>query len=150
MLEKTKEILTRLLLAERAPTRLAVAFCVGTFVAFSPFIGLHTLLMIIIAWFCHLNFAMIYLASHIFNNPITTIPLYWADYRVGIWFCDHILGYIPTNPVWMEWINTQLSYYTGLSGMSLWAFIIGGNLLGAAVSVMLYPLIRWMFNRLMG
>jgi hypothetical protein len=147
-MQKIKKILTQLVLAQRSPKKLAVAFCVGVFIAFSPFIGFHTALMLLIAWMARLNFAMIYASSHLFNNPITVGPLYIADYYVGKKICFFLFGFIPANPFWMQWVNTKISYFIG-SGISLWAFIIGGNILGLLVSVALYPFMLWFFNQIL-
>ena len=149
MISKLKEIAIRLIVADRSPTKLALAFCMGIYVAFSPFIGLHTLIMLACAWFCHLNFAMMYFASHLVNNPLTIAPLYWFDHLVGKKVCLMVFGFVPTNPLWMNWLNAKINAYTGLTGISLWAFMIGGNLLGLLASVMLYPFMVWFFNRIL-
>ena len=149
MLYKLKDIVIRLIINERSPSKLALAFCVGVFVAFSPFIGLHTLMMLGIAWWARLNFAMIYAASHLINNPLTMGPLYWIDHTIGKKICYFLFGYIPMNPLWMNWVNAKIAYYTGLPGVSLWAFVIGGNLLGLIVSLSLYPIMVWLFNRIL-
>ena len=151
MIEKVTHLVTRLVLAERSPHKLASSFCVGVFVAFSPFLGLHNIMMLAVAWFGHLNFAMIYFSCHIFNNPLTMVPLYWLDHAVGekicLWLFNSTL--INENPVWIAWVNQKISCLTGLSGISFWAFIIGGNVLGLLIAGMLYPIMRWVFNRIL-
>ena len=149
MITKLKDIAIRLIVADRSPARLALAFCVGIFVAFSPFIGLHTIMMLVCAWFCHLNFAMMYFSSHLVNNPLTIAPLYWFNHIIGKKFCLMIFGFVPTNPSWINWLNAKIACLTGLPGVSLWAFVIGGNIAGLVVSVALYPFMIWFFNRLL-
>ena len=148
MLSKVRAILARLVLTECSPSRLALSCSIGVFVAFSPFIGFHTIMMLALAWFGRLNFAVVYAASHVVNNPFTVAPLYWLNHIFGKQLCQLLFGFLPANPLWMNWINAKIILYTGLPGVSLWAFMLGGNLLGLMVSVMLYPIMIWIFNRM--
>jgi uncharacterized protein (DUF2062 family) len=150
-LERIINFFKKIVLTERSPKKLAIAFCVGVFIAFSPFFGFHTIMTIFAAWYFHLNFAVIYSAAHIFNNPWTMVPLYMSDYIVGLKIFA-LLGLDPhawANPCWANWLNGKLTYYIGLPKLSLWAFVIGGNVLGLAVSLALYPFIIRIFRRIL-
>lgn len=142
----------KLILTENSPSKLAFAFCLGVFIAFSPFIFFHTIMTLLAAWYFELNFAIMYAASHLFNNPWTMIPIYAADYYVGRIVCSCIGVDVSSwsNPAWIDWINSQLTYYVGLPKISLWIFIIGGNLLGLLISLMVYPLAIRLFTRIIG
>jgi len=134
---------------EHCSTKLALSFCVGVYIAFSPFIGLHTVMTFIFVWLFGLNLAATFTASWLINNPWTMIPIYSTDYFFGDWLLHKMLGLdtVTCNPLWMSWINSPLRTYCGLGNISLLAFIIGGNLLGIGISLMLYPVMKRVFDR---
>lgn len=75
------------------------------------------------------------------------VPVYGSGHVVGdgIFYLLGIDG-MRLNPTWVNSVNNYIYHYTGLSGISLWAFLIGGNLLGIAASIMLYPLMKRFFT----
>jgi len=77
------------------------------------------------------------------------VPVYAAGYFFGEWVLG-LLGVNPLalNPFWMGSINRLLLYYTGLTGISFWSFMIGGNLLGLLFSVILYPVLKLFFTKI--
>jgi uncharacterized protein (DUF2062 family) len=82
MREKLANFLKKLLALEDTPERIAKAFALGVFLAFSPLIGLHIVLGFGLAFFCGLNrFAM--LLGLFINNPVTLIPIYTAGAYLG-------------------------------------------------------------------
>jgi uncharacterized protein len=137
----------KMLLAERTPRKLALASCIGIFVAFSPLIGLHWLLTIILAWAFCVNVAVVYAAAHIVNNPFTMVPLYMADYAVGVRIAQFLgINLSSYNPWWMNWLNLKLSCI-GIPHLSLWAFFIGGNVLGLTLALLAYPILISIYKR---
>ena len=141
MIEKIVFLAKKMILAERTPSKLAIASSVGIFIAFSPFIGFHWLITIFFAWLFRLNIGVIYIASHIVNNPLTMIPLYLADYAVGNFIADYFgFNLLPYNPSWMNWLNLKLSCLA-IPNLSLWTFLIGGHILGLLVALIMYPIL---------
>jgi len=149
-IKKLKKFLKKLVTKEKSPRVLAISFCVGVFIAFSPFIFLHTAMIFAISWMFSLNFAVVFSASFFVNNPWTMVPLYSTNYFFGEIFLQKVLGLntLSLNPVWMEPVNNLICNYVGISGISFWSFIIGGNLLGLLISVILYPIVRFIFERM--
>jgi uncharacterized protein (DUF2062 family) len=139
----------KMILSERTPTKLAFASSVGIFIACSPFLGLHWLMTIVLSWLLRLNVAVVYAAAHVINNPFTMIPLYIADYEVGKLIVERLLGLnlMPYNPSWMNWLNVKLACL-GIPNLSLWTFLIGGNILGLALALITYPLCLHFFRRI--
>jgi len=77
------------------------------------------------------------------------VPLYVSDYLFGDWFlwkCG--IDSMTINPSWMSYVNGPLTTYIGLSGISFWAFMVGGNLLGIIFGVILYPILIVLFRRI--
>jgi len=60
---------------DETPRQLARAFSIGIFIGFSPFIGFHTLAVILIAWALRLN-KFVALTGAFVNNPWTMIVIY--------------------------------------------------------------------------
>ncbi len=141
----------KMILSERTPTKLALASSVGVFIAFSPFLGIHWLMTIIFSWALSLNIAVVYAVAHVVNNPFTMIPLYVADYEVGKIITGRILGVdlLAYNPSWMNWLNLKLSCL-GIPNLSLWTFIIGGNVLGLGLALISYPFFVHFYRRIKG
>src|SRR5919107_6283349 len=75
--------LRRLLAADDPPERTALAFSVGVFIAFSPFLGLHTLLATALALLFRFNKVAIYSGTFVNNPFLTLVPIILASYAVG-------------------------------------------------------------------
>jgi len=145
-----KNFFEKLVLKERNPNVLALSFSLGAFVAFSPFVCFHTVMIICFSWLFSLNLAVAFAVTWLINNPWTMVPVYSVNYIFGDWFLKRFVGLDPLtiNPSWMAPINNFICKYTGISGISFWSFMIGGNLLGVAISVMLYPIVKVVFRRI--
>jgi uncharacterized protein (DUF2062 family) len=129
--------------------QLALSVCIGIFVALSPFLFFHTVMIIIACWFLRLNFAFVYGIAHLINNPWTMLAIYATDHWLGFWILSRwgATNLIASNPFWLQIINNKLQRMGMLSGFSLWSFIIGGSLLAFGFSVMLYPVMKRFFGR---
>ncbi|HZW61358.1 MAG TPA: DUF2062 domain-containing protein [Candidatus Babeliales bacterium] len=147
---KIRQFLISLVLKERSSTKLAFSFCIGVYIAFSPFVGFHTLGTILAIWALNLNAAVTFAASCLIHNPWTTIPVYGIDYIFGDWLLTDVFGLdaVSMNPAWMSFINDPLQTYLGLSNVSFWSFMVGGNVLGLFFSIGLYPFMKNLFARM--
>jgi uncharacterized protein (DUF2062 family) len=134
---------------EKSAHTLALSISIGVFIAFSPYLFFHTIMIFVLSWFLKLNPVITFAVTYAINNPWTMCFVYFADYLVGDFvlrmsLCSPAL----MNPSWMNWVNGQLCAYTGLSGLSFWSFMVGGNLLGVLFGVMLYPIMKNMCIRM--
>jgi uncharacterized protein (DUF2062 family) len=120
--------------------QLALSFCCGLYIAFSPFPGGHTLLMIAFKFLFKLNFPLLFLITSI-NNPWTMIPFFSLDYSFGYWVTHSLLGMSPT------W-TISLAKIFGHGEICLWSFFIGGNILGIVSALVCYPFVRRFFFKL--
>jgi uncharacterized protein (DUF2062 family) len=82
MRKKSTAFFRRLLALDDTPERIARAFALGVFLAFSPLLGLHTFLGIILAFLFGLN-RLAMLTGLIINNPWTLVPIYAAGAYLG-------------------------------------------------------------------
>lgn len=141
--------LKNLALKERSPHKLALSFCVGIYVAFFPIPLTHTPLAFLLSWLMHLNIPMTVAITHIVHNPWAIVPIYYSGYLVGDWLLHGALkcDTFSLNPSWMCLVNDYLAKYLGMSDISLVAFIVGGNLLGLTLGIVLYPIMKYIFTK---
>jgi uncharacterized protein len=72
----------RLLSLDDTPERIAFSFALGVFLAFSPLLGFHTFLGILLAFIFGLNRVAVLVGLFI-NNPWTLVPIYSLANYVG-------------------------------------------------------------------
>lgn len=146
-----KKFFSHILAAGVTPGQRAAAISLGVFIAFSPFLGIQTLLIFALSWLLGLNPAITFATVYLVNNPWTMIPIAAADYIVGLWLIEIKLGYnlVPYNPFFMDWINRKIGYYImkylGIKQLCFWYYILGGLILAFILSVLLYPIIKLFF-----
>ena len=94
-LRRTGQILLHV---EDSPSRVALAFALGVFIAFSPLLGIHTGLAIAIALAFRLNKVAILVGAWT-NNPWTIAPMYTAGTLLGCF----VLGVSPASLGEIDW-----------------------------------------------
>lgn len=128
----------------------AFSLAFGVYVAFCPFVGFHTLMMIIAAWMFSLNGPLMITVSYLINNPWTMVPVYFFGYLVGLYMVSFLgLEHWP-EPQMMNFLNDTLQHYFKLSDIRLWPFLIGGNAVGLVAGVVMYPCARYFLGKKRG
>jgi len=119
------------------PHKLALAFALGVFVAFTPTIGIHVITCMFLAWVFRLSKLVMITASFI-NNPWTIVHLY----GFCIWFGVKISGKDVTVPdiAWNE-ITFENGYL--ILKPYLWPYIVGTLLVGFVAAVVSYGVFYW-------
>jgi hypothetical protein len=129
-----------LLHVDETPHRIALSFGLGVFIAFSPLLGIHTLLALGIAFAFRLSRAAILVGTYV-NNPWTLAPLYMGGTLLG---CA-LLG-IPTEGLnGIEWQLEGWAFVTNLLGHLrpyLWPFLLGNTVLGTLSGLLGYFALR--------
>jgi uncharacterized protein len=140
----------RLLAIDDPPERTAFAFSVGVFIAFSPFLGLHTILATLIAFIFRFNKIAIYTGTFINNPFITLVPIIVASYAMGAFLLGRPFRIPPQGIELLK--NPHLltaDYYRKLFGQS-WhivePFAIGGMVLSVVCSITSYPITLWLLR----
>jgi uncharacterized protein (DUF2062 family) len=134
----------RLLALDDPPERTALAFSIGVFIAFSPFLGLHTIAATAVAFLFRFNKIAIY-AGTFLNNPfLTLVPIIVVSYALGALLLGQPMR-IPAEGI--ELIkNPRLltgAYYSELFGHSWYLikpFVIGSTVLSVVCPLVAYPL----------
>jgi len=143
-----KDFLKKLLHIEDTPERTALAFSIGIFLGFSPFLGLHTLAGLAIAFLFKLNRVAILLGVWS-NTPWWIIPYY----TVATWLGTQVIKFR------IDWGTLKdifrLGRDQGFLGSDFWSriasqwglllsFLIGSLILAALLSLVAYPIsLRW-------
>ncbi|MFV1950900.1 MAG: DUF2062 domain-containing protein [Nitrospinota bacterium] len=139
-----------------SPHKIALAFAVGVFIAFSPTIGLHTATAVVLAWLFRLNLMVVILATLI-NNPWTITFIFGFSFFLGrIILREHLP---PLSVEWTEITLKSILYNTAdfwniltNSNMErLWLhtkpfilpFVTGTILLGIIASVIAYIVVYY-------
>jgi len=136
-----------------SPHELAKAFAVGVFVAFTPFIGIHTLLVLMLAWAFRLN-KLVALTGTFVNNPWTIAFVYIGP----TWACVRAMRYlgIPVRHLNYDMLRTE--FLETMQQYSIWqpvfwttflhefkpyirAFLIGTTVAGVMASLLAYVVV---------
>jgi uncharacterized protein (DUF2062 family) len=120
-----------------SPNRLALAFAVGVFIAFSPTIGLHTLSCLVFAWMFRLNKLVVFTAAFL-NNPWSMVPLY----GFCLWFGIKITGSMIETPD-IAWQSLTFSSAYHILRPYLWPFVAGTVVAGTIAAILSYFFIYW-------
>ncbi len=121
------------------PATIARGFAVGIFVAFSPFLGLHTVLTISLAFLVRGNRLVSLLASWI-CNPLTMIPILYFDFKVG----EILLSYSVPFPNDIHTLKDIM--YAG--SQVAWPLLVGGHLIGLVLGLASLPIINYLVTYL--
>lgn len=138
--EKIKSVIKNAFESGGSPEKLAMAFCVGIYIAFSPFPGAHTIMVLLSRWLLGLNLPVLFLSASI-NNPWTMIPFFSLDYVFGYWFLHSVLG---CSGMW----EISLAKVFGSGKICLLSFLVGGNLLGIVAAIVFYPVMTIVFKKM--
>ena len=115
------------------PHRIAMAFSLGVFIAFSPFIGLHLISAVFLAWVLRLNAAAVLLGT-LLNNPWTIAPIFGT----GLWVGSMIYGrHALLQPI--QWQELTIVNVVPQIEPYLMPFLLGTTLLGIVASIVAYP-----------
>jgi uncharacterized protein (DUF2062 family) len=133
----------RFLALDDPPERTALAFSLGVFIAFSPFLGLHTILATLIAFLFRLNKVALYTGTFVNNPFLTLVPIIIVSYAIGAFILGRPLR-IPDSGVQLLRHPHLLTaaYYHKLfleSRDIVWPFSIGGLTLSVVCSLIAYP-----------
>jgi hypothetical protein len=143
-----KNLVKKLLHIEDTPERTALAYSIGIFLGFSPFVGLHTLMGLAIAFLFGLNRVAILLGVWT-NTPWWIVPFYMIATWVGMWVTGFRIGWGALREIF------QLGMDRGFMSSNFWgcvtsqwglllSFLIGSLMLCILLSVVSYPLsLKW-------
>lgn len=119
------------------PERIAIAFAVGVFLAFSPLLGLHAFLGLLVAFLFGLNRVAILIGIFI-NNPWTLVPIYALGHWVGRLVIGYPGGRSLPNPGWDMLWHSRFWIELARNWPALMPLVVGSFLLASIAGVVSY------------
>ena len=150
MYSRVKNFFKDAIKKDTSPTKLAVAISFAAYVAFSPFLGFHTIMLIAFGWLFNINIPFLVGVGYAINNPWTMVPIYMSGYLFGYWLL-HVFMAVPVeglNPAWMAWFSHKIMDILHIKEPSFWAFMVGGNIVGLVFAFMTYPAALVFFKKM--
>ncbi len=142
--------LRRLLAIDDTPERTALAFSIGVFIAFSPFLGLHTIIATVLAFLFRFNKIAIYTGTFVNNPFLTLVPIILGSYAVGAFLMGRPFTLPPERLALLKEPHLLTSdYWRSLFDHSwdvLVPFAVGGLLLSVVCSLAAYPLTLYLLR----
>ena len=133
----------RLLAIDDPPERTALAFSIGVFIAFSPFLGLHTLIATALAFAFRFNKIAIYAGTFVNNPFLTLVPIILASYAIGAFVLGRPLALSPEKLELLKEPHLLTADYWRAIYRESWGvllpFGIGGMVLSVVLSALAYP-----------
>ncbi len=141
-----KGFLRSLVSLNDTPERIALGFSVGVFFAFSPLLGMHTFLGLLVAFVFGLNRVAVLVGVFI-NNPWTLVPIYGLAAYVG----GLLIGFPPAaslpNLEWGAVLNGR--FWAELAGH--WGLIkpllLGSVILSVGSALISYPVALFLVQK---
>ena len=138
-----KGLIKKLIHIEDTPERTALAYSVGIFLGFSPFLGFHTLFGLAVAFVFGLNRFAVLLGVWS-NAPWWIIPYYVGATWAGMWMTGFRIEREALEEIF------RLGVEQGLFGSDFWgcltsqwgfllSFTLGSLALAALLSLLIYP-----------
>ena len=143
LIAKFRGFYYQLILAREAPNRIASGIAIGVFIAWSPLLGIHTVLCILLAFVFKASKTASILGS-LLCNPLTIPFILFIDYEVGILICN-LLKINYTHMILSDFKNIDL-LKTGME--VLVPALIGSFVLGIVNAVPAYFLSKIYFTKI--
>jgi uncharacterized protein (DUF2062 family) len=138
-----RQAFRRLLAVDDPPERTALAFSVGVFIAFTPLLGLHTILATLVALLFRFNKIAIYVGTFVNNPFITLFPIVAASYATGALLLGRPLRLPGVGWRLLAHPHPLAAEYWHRLSQHLWdivvPFSVGGLVLSVVCSLAAYP-----------
>jgi len=137
MIGSLRERFKSLLHMGESPDRLAMAFALGLFIAFSPLIGGHTLMAAGMIWAFRMNPVAVFAGTFV-NNPWTFVPSYALCLWLGmqLWPGAGDLPALDIEGLTVSGFLTQMRPY-------LMPFLVGTTVMSCVSAVVGFVGLRW-------
>lgn len=146
-----RALLRKILMLDDTPHSVALGTTIGMFIGMTPTVGIQMIIVLIIAFltrpFFRFNKIAAVLTVYV-TNPLTIIPIYWFNYKVGTWFVPSDVTYEDFVAIVQfdnhgNWSERALLLITDLGA----PLLIGCLLVALVSSVLTYPIMRWLLHR---
>jgi uncharacterized protein (DUF2062 family) len=91
----------------------------------------------------------VFAVSIFINNPWTMVPIYSFDHVFGRWLFEWLnVDHTTWEPSWLESCYLFIKQHTGISSLSVSAFLVGGHVLAVGVGIIAYMPMKKFFQRM--
>jgi hypothetical protein len=139
-----RSALRSLLNLDDPPERTALAFAIGTFIGFSPLLGLHTILAALVSVVCRLN-KLATLTGSFLSNPWTIAPIVAASWAIG----RSIIGSPPValpQASLSALLTAEFWQSIAAQWRQLLPFAVGAMILSIVSAAISYPLMLYILR----
>jgi len=129
-----------------SPGKIAFSFAIGVFIAFSPLLGTHLIMVFLIILIFRVSKVAI-LTGALINNPWTIVPMYTAGTFLGFIILRQPLARFP---------KFSLSDFSSLPDffdkfkIILYPYLIGCAVLGLIAAIIGFFIVRFIFRKRQG
>lgn len=108
------------------PHGIAGGLALGTFIALTPTLGVHAILVVVFAFFLRVNIPAALIACMI-TNPLTAPVIYPLEYELGLWLAG------PPGPEEIAAYSTRMQSFARYA-KPLWVGSVVSGVVGAALA----------------
>jgi len=139
-----RQILRWIVSLDDTPQQIALGTAIGMFIGLTPTLGLQMILVLMVAPFLRFN-RIAALATVYVSNPVTALPIYYFNYKVGTLFFSDTVTYAQFAEVltsgWQEAIRGIVMEI----GLPL---LVGSGVVAVIGGLLTYPLTMWLVTML--
>lgn len=129
---------------------IALGTAVGMFIGMTPTVGVQMIIVIVVAFLTkplfHFNRMAALLTVYI-SNPLTMIPIYYFNYKVGTIFFGGDVSHAQFSSIFkyegfQEWFNTIKELFVVIGS----PLIVGSLVVATVLALPTYPLMRYLLK----
>ena len=141
-----RKAIASLLKVPDTPERTAFAFALGIFIGFSPFLGLHTVIGVVLSFLCRLNKVAVMLGVWA-NVPWLLVPFYGFATWVGVKLMGLPDGIVPPQIGFSDLLRIEFWVWLGSQWKLLIPMFYGSMLITTVMACVAYPAALWVIRR---
>lgn len=120
------------------PHKLALAFALGIFIAFTPTIGLHLVTCFLFAWIFRVSKVVTITSSYILN-PWTAVPMFGSC----LWLGMMLTGRSGSDTPPIAWSELGITNFLDVLKPYLWPFVVGTLVAGTIAAIISFFVFYW-------
>lgn len=138
-----KSLFRKFLDLDDSPGKIAFSFAVGVFIAFSPLLGTHLIMVFLIILFFRVTKVAI-LTGALINNPWTIVPMYTAGTFLGFMILGQPISEFPKFTI-SDFSSFRVFF--DKFKLILYPYLVGCTVLGLAAAVIGFFIIKIIFQK---
>lgn len=125
------------------PSVVSRSCALGIYLAFSPFLGIQTILVFIFSFLFHARSSIVLAILYLVNNPWTMFPIFFLEYGLGVWILQLLhIDWVLYEPAWMVQVSDFLVrhalHYVGIDRIGILPYLLGGHLVAIPAAMITF------------